>query len=125
MRFLFVLGVIVLLFSGCARQTTHIAEKSRDDRGFTLIGLSKELVQSYNKRVNANGLLEIEIILNSTSNRDVIYKIDWLDSDGFVLQDPINKEYKALRLIKNREITLKKIAIDKRAKDFAIEIQPN
>lgn len=125
MRFLLLVSIFALLFGACSSNMQHIETIKREHKGLMLIDIPKDIIQSYNMRINANGLLEIEIILQSARQREVIYKIDWLDSDGFVLQDVFSEEYKTLTILKNRETIIRKIASDVRAKDFAIEIRPN
>lgn len=125
MRLLLLVSIFALLFGACSNNMQHIETIKREHKGLMLIDIPKDIIQSYNTRINANGLLEIEIILKSARQREVIYKIDWLDSDGFVLQDVFSEEYKTLTILKNRETIIRKIASDVRAKDFAIEIRPN
>jgi len=85
--------------------------------------LPKSLVKQFQKRVNSNGYLEFEVILRSTFAKDVIYKVDWLDKDGFVLRDVLNEGYQALRIPAGEEVVLRKLAPDVRAKDFRLELK--
>lgn len=68
--------------------------------------LPKSLVKQFQKRINSNGYLEFEVILRSTFAKDVIYKVDWLDRDGFVLRDVLNEDYQALRIPAGQEVIL-------------------
>lgn len=85
--------------------------------------LPKSLVKQFQKRINSNGYLEFEVILCSTFAKDVIYKVDWLDKDGFVLRDVLNEDYQALRIPAGQEVILRKLASDTRANDFRLEIK--
>ena len=51
---------------------------------------------------------------------DVAYKVVWLDESGFELRNSIDESYKVLRLNANRQISINKLAQDKRAKSFKI-----
>ncbi|HDZ4941051.1 TPA: YcfL family protein [Campylobacter jejuni] len=85
--------------------------------------LPKSLVKQFQKRVNDNGYLEFEVILRSTFAKDIIYKVDWLDKDGFVLRDILNEDYQAFRIPAEQEVILRKLSPDIRAKDFRLEIK--
>ncbi|MBP3676679.1 MAG: YcfL family protein, partial [Campylobacter sp.] len=69
---------------------------------------------------NINDLLEFEIILKSDEELDVAYKVVWLDEQGFELRNAIDESYKVLRLLPYRQISISKLAQDKRAKSFKI-----
>ncbi|MDO4674561.1 YcfL family protein [Campylobacter sp.] len=84
---------------------------------------AKNLIKQMKSRVNDNGFLELELTLRSALAKDVFYKVDWLDKDGFVLQNPIKEDYQPLRLPPQQEVILKKLAFDKRAVDFKIDIR--
>lgn len=110
----------MFLFSACApsyqinsNQNTVILDSN----------LPKSLVKQFQKRINSNGYLEFEVILHSTFAKDVIYKVDWLDKDGFVLRDVLNEDYQALRIPAGQEVILRKLASDIRVKDFRLEIK--
>ena len=85
--------------------------------------LPKSLVKHFQKRVNSNGYLEFEVILRSAFAKDVIYKVDWLDKDGFVLRDVLSEDYQTIRIPAGQEVILRKFAPDIRAKDFRLEIK--
>ncbi|EIT3185665.1 YcfL family protein [Campylobacter jejuni] len=115
-----ILFILMFLFSACApsyqinsNQNTVILDSN----------LPKSLVKQFQKRINSNGYLEFEVILRSTFAKDVIYKVDWLDKDGFVLRDVLNEDYQALRIPAGQEVILRKLASDIRAKDFRLEIK--
>ncbi len=115
-----ILFILMFLLSACApsyqinsNQNTVILDSN----------LPKSLVKQFQKRINSNGYLEFEVILHSTFAKDVIYKVDWLDKDGFVLRDVLNEDYQALRIPAGQEVILRKLASDIRAKDFRLEIK--
>ncbi|EAJ7870945.1 YcfL family protein [Campylobacter jejuni] len=115
-----ILFILMFLFSACApsyqinsNQNTVILDSN----------LPKSLVKQFQKRINSNGYLEFEVILHSTFAKDVIYKVDWLDKDGFVLRDVLNEDYQALRIPAGQEVILRKLASDIRVKDFRLEIK--
>lgn len=84
--------------------------------------LSRSVLKQFKKRTNINGLLEVEMIFVSHSTKDLVYKVDWLDEDGFVLKDVINEEYHTLRIPANQEVILRKVAPNISAKDIRIKI---
>lgn len=115
-----ILFILMFLLSACApsyqinsNQNTVILDSN----------LPKSLVKQFQKRINSNGYLEFEVILRSTFAKDVIYKVDWLDKDGFVLRDVLNEDYQALRIPAGQEVILRKLASDIRAKDFRLKLK--
>ncbi|MDE5591459.1 MAG: DUF1425 domain-containing protein [Helicobacter sp.] len=109
---------IALLLSACVNtQVGQVGGKNIEFKSG-----NSEVVKQFKKRVNANGLLEVEIIFVSNYTRDLVYKVNWLDDDGFVLRDPINEEHHRLRIPINKEVVVRKVAINKLAKDVKIQI---
>lgn len=110
---------LAVVLSACnAPNTIHIR-----DSGMTAQSTYPKYVTDIRRRVNDNGLLEVQIILQSSKSRTVDYKIEWLDERGYVLRNPIDERYRALRLVRNEEHVLSKLASDKRAKDIKIHIK--
>ncbi|CAG9467958.1 hypothetical protein BXA09_05485 [Campylobacter upsaliensis] len=85
--------------------------------------LPKSLVKQIKQRINNNGFLEVELILKSTFAKDVFYKVNWLDKDGFVLRNSVKEDYEFIRIPAGQEVILKKLAFDKRAVDFRIDMK--
>ncbi len=115
-----ILFILMFLLSACAP-----SYQINSNQNTVILGsnLPKSLVKQFQKRINSNGYLEFEVILRSTFAKDVIYKVDWLDKDGFVLRDVLNEDYQALRIPAGQEVILRKFASDIRAKDFRLEIK--
>ncbi|QDQ35090.1 DUF1425 domain-containing protein [Campylobacter jejuni] len=115
-----ILFILMFLLSACAP-----SYQINSNQNTVILGsnLPKSLVKQFQKRINSNGYLEFEVILCSTFAKDVIYKVDWLDKDGFVLRDVLNEDYQALRIPAGQEVILRKLASDTRAKDFRLEIK--
>lgn len=110
----------VVLLSACS--TTYQRDSSLPN--ITLdTSISKDIIQERRKRINDNGYLEFEIIFYSDSAKDVVYKVDWLDKDGFILRDVLSEDYQALRIPARQKVVLRKLAADVRAQDFRIEIR--
>ncbi|MBS4275889.1 YcfL family protein [Campylobacter vulpis] len=85
--------------------------------------LPKSLVKQIKQRINDNGFLEVELVLKSTFAKDVFYKVNWLDKDGFVLRNSVKEDYEFIRIPAGQEVILKKLAFDKRAVDFRIDMK--
>ncbi|MCW1324275.1 YcfL family protein [Campylobacter jejuni] len=115
-----ILFILMFLLSACAP-----SYQINSNQNTVILGsnLPKSLVKQFQKRINSNGYLEFEVILRSTFAKDLIYKVDWLDKDGFVLRDVLNEDYQALRIPARQEVILRKLASDTRAKDFRLEIK--
>ncbi|EAH4639197.1 YcfL family protein [Campylobacter jejuni] len=115
-----ILFILMFLLSACAP-----SYQINSNQNTVILGsnLPKSLVKQFQKRINSNGYLEFEVILRSAFAKDVIYKVDWLDKDGFVLRDVLNEDYQALRIPAGQEVILRKLASDIRAKDFRLEIK--
>lgn len=116
-----ILFILMFLLSACAP-----SYQINSNQNTVILGLNlpKSLVKQFQKRINSNGYLEFEVILRRiTFAKDLIYKVDWLDKDGFVLRDVLNEDYQALRIPAGQEVILRKLASDIRAKDFRLEIK--
>lgn len=115
-----ILFILMFLLSACVP-----SYQINSNQNTVILGsnLPKSLVKQFQKRINNNGYLEFEVILRSTFAKDVIYKVDWLDKDGFVLRDVLNEGYQALRIPAGQEVILRKLASDIRAKEFRLEIK--
>lgn len=115
-----ILFILMFLLSACAP-----SYQINSNQNTVILGsnLPKSLVKQFQKRINSNGYLEFEVILRSIFAKDLIYKVDWLDKDGFVLRDVLNEDYQALRIPAGQEVILRKLASDTRAKDFRLEIK--
>lgn len=116
----FILFTLMFLLSACTPSYQIVSNQN------TIIldsKLPKNLVKQFKKRINDNGYLEFEVILSSNFTKDIIYKVDWLDKDGFILRDVLNDGYQTFRIPARQEVILRKLASDIRAKDFRLEIK--
>lgn len=115
-----ILFILMFLLGACAP-----SYQINSNHNNVILGsnLPKSLVKHFQKRVNSNGYLEFEVILRSAFAKDVIYKVDWLDKDGFVLRDVLSEDYQTIRIPAGQEVILRKFAPDIRAKDFRLEIK--
>ncbi|HKM36479.1 MAG TPA: YcfL family protein [Thiopseudomonas sp.] len=107
-----------LLLSACAPSLIHVNKS-----GVTAQSEFPEYVTDIRRRVNDNGLLEVQIVLQSSKSRTINYKIEWLDHQGYTLRNPIDERYRQLRLVRNEEYVLSKLASDKRAQDIKVYIK--
>ena len=111
----------VVFFIGCASKKEIVLENlGYDSNLVSLESIDTDIVQSIKHRFNINDLLEFEIILKSDEELDVAYKVVWLDEHGFELRNAIDESYKVLHLLPHRQISISKLAQDKRAKSFKI-----
>lgn len=118
-KFLVISASMAIMVSGCMSPSTlHVRDGS-----VTESSAYPEYVQDVRIKTNTNGLLEAQIVLMSPVSRTVNYKIEWIDHDGFALRNPIDERYRALRLTRNEEHVMHKLAGDKRARDLKIYIK--
>ena len=85
--------------------------------------VDKSIVKAFNYRHNANGLLEFELVLVSEKDMELEYKVFWKDEDEFVLKAPTDGEFITLKLKKNKEYLLQRVATNKDAVDFALSLR--
>lgn len=111
--------IAALLLNVCVANEQTNAERQNIEFGKNHLS---HTLKRFKKRVNANGLLEVEMTFGSNYAKDLVYKVDWLDENGFVLKDAINEEYRTLKIPANQEIVLRKIAPNRLAKDIRIQI---
>lgn len=95
----------------------RVAEKMSFDN------VDKSIVKAFNYRNNANGLLEFELVLVSEKDMELEYKVFWKDEDEFVLKAPTDGEFITLKLKKNKEYLLQRVATHKDAVDFALSLR--
>ena len=95
----------------------RVAEKMSFDN------VDKSIVKAFNYRHNANGLLEFELVLVSEKDMELEYKVFWKDEDEFVLKAPTDGEFITLKLKKNKEYLLQRVATNKDAVDFALSLR--
>lgn len=117
-KFLTATAMAALLAACVPTTSTHI----RQD-GVTDSSTYPEYVQDIRYRTNTNGLLDVQIAFQSPRTRTIHYKIEWLDQDGFALRNPIDERYRALRLTRNEEFVLHKLASDTRAREVKVYIK--
>jgi hypothetical protein len=109
---------IAFLLNACAPSLIHIK-----DTGVSADSKYPEYVRKIRRKANDNGLLEVQIIFQSSVSRTINYKVEWLDQDGYTLRNAIDERYRALRLTHNEEYVMHKMASDKRAKDVKVHIK--
>lgn len=114
------LFTLTLFLISCTNNSNNVNTNTNNN-----LKQNNTLIKSMKTRINDNNLLEVELTLQSSSTKDIMYKITWLDNDGFVLKDALSDNYQSLRLNAKDEIVIKKIAADIRAKDVKIDIKSN
>lgn len=81
-------------------------------------------VKEIRTRTNDSGMLEVQIVfLTTTWSKTIEYRVDWLDAQGHILRNPVDERYQTLRLVRNEEVVVNKLASDIRAKDIKIQIK--
>ncbi|MBZ7986915.1 YcfL family protein [Campylobacter canadensis] len=114
------LFTLTLFLISCTNNSNNVNTNTNNN-----LKQNNTLIKNMKTRINDNNLLEVELTLQSSSTKDIMYKITWLDNDGFVLKDALSDNYQSLRLNAKDEIVIKKIAADIRAKDVKIDIKSN
>lgn len=111
-----------VLFIACAdKQLSPLEKRVAEKMSFE--NVDKSIVKAFNYRNNANGLLEFELVLVSEKDMEVEYKVFWKDEDEFVLKAPTDGEFITLKLKKNKEYLLQRVATNKDAVDFALSLR--
>ena len=121
-KLLIALTALAVTLGGCATKTTDITFEHPiyDTSLVSFEGLDAEFIKDVRRVFIDGNLLQAQVVLKSDSSMDVWYKIDWLDKNGMVLRNALDDHYKAVRLNRNREFVLTKVAQDKRAVSFKI-----
>lgn len=112
--------VCAMLFGCAGNSDIVLGDNGYNSNLVSLEAIDRDIVQGINHRFNDLGLLGFQVVLKSNSEMDVAYKVVWLDESGFELRNSIDESYKVLRLNANRQISINKLAQDKRAKSFKI-----
>lgn len=111
--------LFALFFIACGGKELSPLEKRVAEK-ISFVELDKSLVKAFNYRHNANGLLEFELILLHSKDVELEYKVSWKDEDNFVLKAPTDGEFIGVKLKKNKEYLLQRVATNKDAVDFAL-----
>lgn len=82
--------------------------------------VSPDVVKDIRTRTNTNGLFEIEVILSSSGNETLYYKTESLDGEGFLLRNPLEENYREIRLFAGEEFVIKRVAHDKRVRTIRV-----
>lgn len=114
-------GVLAVFVNGCGKQLTPFEQRVAAKMEF--VEVKKEVVKAFNYRTNANGLLEFELILQSPKEVVLEYKVQWRDAEGFILKAPTDGEFIRVKLRKNNEFLLARVATNKAASDFTLTLR--
>lgn len=113
---------VAVLFIACGGKELSPLEKRVAEK-MSFENVDKSIVKAFNYRNNSNGLLEFELVLLSEKDAELEYKIFWKDEDDFVLKAPTDGEFITLKLKKNKEFLLQRVATNKEAVDFALSLR--
>lgn len=116
------LTLCVLCFVACADKELSPFEKRVAEK-INFIKVDKSIVKAFNYRTNANGLLEFELVLLSDDDMKLDYMVSWKDEDGFALKAPTDGEFIELKLQKSKEFLLQRVATNKEAIDFTLNLR--
>lgn len=110
----------VLLLAGCATKDTPI--DSRLEMDDTTVGFL-QLEDKIASRTSSGGITQAQAIFKNTSSRDkeIVYKIDWFDKDGLMI-DSINSKWKRALVQGSRNFVVKAVSPSDKAVDFKIRI---
>lgn len=111
--------IVALFFIACGGKELSPLEKRVAEK-ISFMNVDKSIVKAFNYRNNANGLLEFELILLNDKDLELEYKVSWKDEDEFVLKAPTDGEFIGIKLKKNKEHLLQRVATNKDAVDFAL-----
>lgn len=116
------LTLCALCFVACADKELSPFEKRVAEK-INFIKVDKSIVKAFNYRTNANGLLEFELVLLNDKDVELEYKVSWKDEDEFVLKAPTDGEFITLKLKENKEYLLQRVATNKEAIDFTLNLR--
>ena len=114
--------VAALFLVACGSKELSPLE-SRIAKKMSFHNVDKSIVKGFNYRHNTNGLYEFELVLLSDDNLELEYKVSWVDEDGFVLKSPTDGEIIKVKLQKNKEYLLQRVATNKESVDFTLNLR--
>ena len=114
--------VAALFLVACGSKELSPLEK-RIAQKMVFDNVDKSIVKAFNYRTNANGLLEFELVLLSDDDMKLDYMVSWKDEDGFALKAPTDGEFIELKLQKSKEFLLQRVATNKEAIDFTLNLR--
>ncbi|TEY03099.1 YcfL family protein [Campylobacter sp. US33a] len=115
-----VISIILVLFFAWGCSTATYTQK--ESQKYVMGKYPRSIVKSVKSRVNKNGLLEFELVMQSSNMVTLDYKVNWLDAEGFILKTALDENYRRLILNPNQEFVLRKVAVDPCIKDFRIHL---
>lgn len=117
------IGILSLVFfSGCAQKELEVSDSHIIIEDSSLDGwLKLERVNHFKKH---DGFIIVEAKFRnlSSSNKKVVYKIEWLDRDGFS-ETTILSKWKIAEVEAKRGFTIRGISPSIRAENFEIKLQ--
>ena len=109
----------LLVFVACSSKEPSLLDK-RIERHLVLYEFDRALIKGFNSKINANGLLEFELVLFSEDELEFDYKVEWMDDDGFSVKSLGDGQYKKARLKAGEELFIQRVASSKEASAFKI-----
>ncbi|WP_375724819.1 YcfL family protein [Arcobacter sp. KX21116] len=124
--YLIITIISVMLFSGCAQKEVKVEPKISDD---SHIVIDKALdswlkLEKLNYFQKSDGFWVVQARFKNTTymNRNVAYKIDWIDKNGFIVKTILSK-WKKATVEENRDFTINGVSPSNQIKDFVIRVQ--
>ena len=116
----FALFVLSLLLIGCSstepKASPHLDIEDSSVNSFLSL-------QSLNDRFTNGGMMEVEARFKNESsfNKDLLYKIDWFDKDGFLITN-ITTKWKRVVVQSKRDFNVRAVSPSDKAVNYKLRI---
>ncbi len=116
----FVLFALSLLLIGCSpkepKASPHLDIEDNSVNSFLSL-------QSLNDRFTNGGMMEVEARFKNESsfNKDLLYKVDWFDKDGFLITN-ITTKWKRVVVQSKRDFNVRAVSPSDKAVNYKLRI---
>lgn len=116
----FALFVLSLLLIGCSSKEPKVSPHLDIEDNSVNSFLS---LQSLNDRFTNGGMMEVEARFKNESsfNKDLLYKVDWFDKDGFLITN-ITTKWKRVVVQSKRDFNVRAVSPSDKAVNYKLRI---
>ena len=116
----FALFVLSLLLIGCSSKEPKASQHLDIEDSSVNSFLS---LQSLNDRLTNGGMMDVEARFKNESsfNKDMLYKIDWFDKDGFLITN-ITTKWKRVVVQSKRDFNVRAVSPSDKAVNYKLRI---
>jgi len=118
--------VSAIIFAGCAQKDVKVEPKLSDDEHIIIDSSLNSWLKleklNYFQKSDGFWVVQAKFKNMTFTNRNVAYKIDWIDKNGFIIKSILSK-WKVATVEENRDFIINGVSPSNQIKDFEIRVQ--